>query len=273
MLPYFPERRRDYHREYGQRGHSGAYYRLANQNAARTDSWPLSGLPPGSDLSFLRAQLLDRWDMEHGIMLPLHAAGRQLNLGYAAARSAAINDWQVAEWIEREPRLWGSIIVAYEDGARTRADRFAKVGWPDSSSLPSPAYSVTVAEGRSCVALGTPGSTTSEPANPTSTRRLFACAPTKLTSRPAARWRRPLPPLPSRRSPVPEREPAGYRESSAVRTSPRRIPFSSISATSWSTFPAKLDWSPVRAVRSSRGPGQTPSAEQSSRGARSLTQA
>src|ERR1700730_3531785 len=75
LLPYLPEKWRHYHQEYGSRGHGGAYYPLANQNAARTDSWPPSGLPPGSDFGFLRDQLLDRWDLEHGIMLPLHAAG------------------------------------------------------------------------------------------------------------------------------------------------------------------------------------------------------
>ena len=122
LLSYLPQKWRDYHQEYGSRGHGGASYPLANQNAARTDSWPPSGLPPGSDLTFLRAQLLDRWDMEHGIMLPLHAAGRQLNLGYGAARSSAINDWQIAEWIDPEPRLWGSIIVAYEDGELAAAE-------------------------------------------------------------------------------------------------------------------------------------------------------
>lgn len=122
LIPYLPEKWREYHREYGSRGHAGAYYPLANQNAARTDSWPPSGLPPGSDLGFLREQLLDFWNLEYGIMLPLLASGRQLNLGYGAARSSAINDWQIAEWAEVEPRLLGSIIVPYEDGPLAAAE-------------------------------------------------------------------------------------------------------------------------------------------------------
>ncbi len=122
FLKYLPEKWRQYHQEYGGRRHSGAYYPLANQNAARTDSWPPSGLPPGSDLSFLREQLLDLWDLEYGMMLPLLAVGNQLNLGYGAARASAINDWQVEEWIEHEPRLRGSIIVAYEDAALAAAE-------------------------------------------------------------------------------------------------------------------------------------------------------
>jgi predicted TIM-barrel fold metal-dependent hydrolase len=122
LLKYFPERWRDYHAEYGPRFYSGAYYPLANQNAARTDSWPPSGLPPGSDLDFLREQLLDRWELEYGLMLPLYAVGGQLNLGYGTARAIAINDWQVEEWAQREPRLRGSIVVAYEDPPSAAAE-------------------------------------------------------------------------------------------------------------------------------------------------------
>ena len=122
LLKYLPERWRRHHEEYGSRGYSGAYYPLANQNAARTDSWPPSGLPPGSDLAFLREQLLDLWDLEYGILLPLLGAGRQVNLGYGAARASAINDWQIEEWIEKEPRLRGSIIVAFEDAELSAAE-------------------------------------------------------------------------------------------------------------------------------------------------------
>ena len=39
-----------------------------------------------------------------------------LNLEYGAALSSAVNDWQIAEWVEQDKRLRGSILVAYEDG-------------------------------------------------------------------------------------------------------------------------------------------------------------
>jgi predicted TIM-barrel fold metal-dependent hydrolase len=60
--------------------------------------------------------------MEHGICLPLLGAGRQLNLEYGAARCSAINDWQLAEWIEPEPRLRASIVAPYEDGDLAAAE-------------------------------------------------------------------------------------------------------------------------------------------------------
>ncbi len=56
---YMSARWRQHHEMFGLRGPAGAHYPRANQDAARTDSWPPSGQPPGSDLAFLREQLLD----------------------------------------------------------------------------------------------------------------------------------------------------------------------------------------------------------------------
>lgn len=116
LTKYLPERWRRHHETFGGRGHAGAYYPRANMNAARTDSWPPSGLPPGADLDFLRMQLLDTWDLEYGVLNPLLGAGGQLNLEYGAAMAQAINDWQLAEMVEPERRLRASMIVAFEDG-------------------------------------------------------------------------------------------------------------------------------------------------------------
>jgi uncharacterized protein len=127
LAKHLPERWRQHHETFGGRAHAGAYYPRANPNAARTDSWPPSGLPPGSDLDFLRYQLLDEWGIEYGILNPLLGSGGQLNLEYAAALSRATNDWQFAEWIEPEPRLRASMVVAYEDG-QLAADEIHRIG-------------------------------------------------------------------------------------------------------------------------------------------------
>src|SRR3546814_14579994 len=44
------------------------------------------------------------------------------NVDFAIAYCRAINDWQVAEWTSQEPRLKGSIVVPYEDGAASAAE-------------------------------------------------------------------------------------------------------------------------------------------------------
>lgn len=128
LLKYLPVRWQRHHEMIGGRGHLGSAYPRAMKNAARHDAWPPSGLPPGGDLEFMRQQLLDHWEMEYGILNCLHGAGGQVNLEYGAAEARAINDWQIAEWLELEPRLRASIIVPYEDGDLTAAeiDRVAK---------------------------------------------------------------------------------------------------------------------------------------------------
>src|ERR671936_1587686 len=78
LHPYLSERWRTHHETFGDRGFAGAYYPRANLNAARTDAWPPSGLPPGSDLAFLREHLLDTWGITYGILNPLIGAGGQL---------------------------------------------------------------------------------------------------------------------------------------------------------------------------------------------------
>lgn len=116
LLPYLSERWRKHHKTFGMRGHVGSAYPRAMPNAARHDSWPPSGLPPGADLPFMQQQWLDEWDMEYGILNPLVGAGGQLNLEYGAALAQAINEWQIAEWLDPEPRLRASMVVPYEDG-------------------------------------------------------------------------------------------------------------------------------------------------------------
>ncbi len=119
---YLPDRWRKYNQMVGMRGYYGSYYPRIVPNAARRDAWPPSGLPPGSDLSFMQEQLLDSWDIEYGILNCLSGVGGQLNLEYGAALSQAINDWQIDEWLEKEPRLRASITVPYEDGELAAAE-------------------------------------------------------------------------------------------------------------------------------------------------------
>ncbi len=130
LYKYLPERWRRYHQMIGLRGHYGSYYPRAVRNAARLDSWPPSGSPPGSDLAFMREQLLDEWEMDYGILNCLFPAGGQVNLEYGAALATAINDWQIAEWTDLEPRLRASILLPYEDGDLAAAEIHRCAGQP-----------------------------------------------------------------------------------------------------------------------------------------------
>lgn len=113
LYPYLSTRWRRHLELFGMRGPTGGVYpRLTNY---RTDSWPPNGGYPGSNLDFLRAQLLDGWGVEVGVLIPLTGVGRQNNLELDAALARAVNDWQCADWLDREPRLRASIVVPFED--------------------------------------------------------------------------------------------------------------------------------------------------------------
>ena len=121
LLPYLSKEWRDYQKQFGSFGYSATVYPRNNQNAARTDSWPPNGKPPGSDLPFMQEQLLDAWGIEYGVLNCLAPAGAR-RFDQATAVAQAMNEWQVAEWLDPEPRLRGSIIVAHEDGAIAAAE-------------------------------------------------------------------------------------------------------------------------------------------------------
>lgn len=122
----------------------GAFYPSLIDDASRADSWPPSGNPPGSDLDFLRQQLLETWDIKFGVLNCHELDSLQPNLEYAAALARAANDWQVVEWLDPEPRLRASIIVPHEDGALAAAEierrsddpRFVQVLLPAQTAEP-----------------------------------------------------------------------------------------------------------------------------------------
>lgn len=122
LRSYLDEPWQNYHRTYGSRGFDGSHYPRAMPNAARHDAWPEDGTPPGSNLPLLQEQLLDRWNIEIGVLNPLVGAGEQRNLAFGAAFARATNEWQLAEWLEPEPRLRASIIVPWEDGQLSAAE-------------------------------------------------------------------------------------------------------------------------------------------------------
>ncbi|MDQ2683582.1 MAG: amidohydrolase family protein, partial [Chloroflexota bacterium] len=113
---------RHHHQTFGGRGFTGMSVPRTYPNASRMDSYPPNGGPPGSDLDFMRTQLLDAWDIEYGILQPLMGAASMRNLEYGAALSSAINEWQIAEWLEPEPRLRASLVVPCDDGDLAAAE-------------------------------------------------------------------------------------------------------------------------------------------------------
>ena len=98
-------------------------YPKAAPALSRTDAWPPGGGPPGSDLAFLQAQLLDAYGVEHAMLHLLTPTGMDLrNQAFGAAVCRAVNEWQVAEWTSRDKRLHAAITVPGEDATASVAE-------------------------------------------------------------------------------------------------------------------------------------------------------
>ena len=128
ILPRLPERwRTRYANEHSGRGARG---RRATTRAGATgasgSTRPCPAVPPGSDIGLIRTQLLEEYDTDIAILIPLTFV-LEGPAEYKAALCRAINDWLAQEWLDRDPRLRGSVNVPFDspDLAVAEIERFA----------------------------------------------------------------------------------------------------------------------------------------------------
>src|SRR5207237_10214872 len=71
------------------------------------------GKPAGSglNLELIQKEVLDPWNVEVGILNCAYAVDSLHNPDTAAAMAAAVNDWLIAEWLEKDSRLRASVVV------------------------------------------------------------------------------------------------------------------------------------------------------------------
>lgn len=96
LLPYLPSRWRSHLQLVGTRTYSPytkgyVYPKVSPAGGCRLDTWPPSGGPPGSDLEFMRKQLLDAYGVSHAILNCLYRAAEERNEEYGAALARAVN--------------------------------------------------------------------------------------------------------------------------------------------------------------------------------------
>jgi hypothetical protein len=136
LYPFLSERWRQHLETFGplprQGSQAGQAYPKGQPNGGRLDAWPPGGGKPGSDLGFLRRQLLDEHNICFGVMNVTGENGQYCqNQDLGAALCRAINEWQVAEWTSKERRLKASIVVPYEDAPAAVAEIEHWAGHPD----------------------------------------------------------------------------------------------------------------------------------------------
>src|SRR5258707_7460518 len=126
LFPYLSEHWREYIRTSAFKGAVDTAY----PPNAPTTVQPGTPKPDGS-LAQIQRQVLDPWNVEFGILNCTYGIDGLHNPDTAAAMAAAVNDWLIAEWLDKEPRLRASVEVP------TRVPAIAALQIDRISSSPS----------------------------------------------------------------------------------------------------------------------------------------
>jgi hypothetical protein len=111
LLPYLPDYWQEYVTQSDFKGPAANVYAPAIPFGGHPDTQPADGGMAGSDLSLLREQVLDALGVEYGILNCAYAVESFHNPYGVAALASAVNDWQIVEWLEPEPRLRAALVV------------------------------------------------------------------------------------------------------------------------------------------------------------------
>lgn len=115
--PYQSEMWLQWARERGWKGPVGvadAY--PPNAPTSVRDEWrPAGGAVPASELGMLQRDLLDPLGVEHAVVTCYYGVDSLRHPDWAAALAAAVNDWLLDQWLEKDPRLVGSIVIPARD--------------------------------------------------------------------------------------------------------------------------------------------------------------
>ena len=121
LQAHLPDHWVDYTSHSGFRGPDASDYPPGLPLTARADFRDGDG-PPGSTLAQVRGHVLDAWELEHGILTCNYQASSVHNADLGAALAAAVNTWQIEEWLEPEPRLRASVVVPSQDPVLAAAE-------------------------------------------------------------------------------------------------------------------------------------------------------
>jgi predicted TIM-barrel fold metal-dependent hydrolase len=94
----------------------------ANSPLSMREDWRRKPDASESDLDLLRRQALDPFGTRIAICSMLHGAIALFNEDMGAAICSAVNDYVAAEWLDKEPRLRGSILVTGQNADHAVAE-------------------------------------------------------------------------------------------------------------------------------------------------------
>jgi uncharacterized protein len=121
LLPYLNDYWRDQVTTRGMTDLVSQSYPTHSPISARPDWRPAKG-KPGSSLADMQVQALDPFGVRYGICNPLYGVQMVFSEDMADAFCRALNDWLVKEWLDKEPRLRGSIVIPVQSVEKSVAE-------------------------------------------------------------------------------------------------------------------------------------------------------
>ncbi len=120
LYPYMSRRWSKHIETFGLRHPNSGYYPRFMDN--REEARPPSGRRAGSEVGFAREDYLEPFHVLYAVMNPLTPVSSTLDLDLGAAMATAVNDWQIAEWLDPEPRMRASVVITPQDPVAAAAE-------------------------------------------------------------------------------------------------------------------------------------------------------
>jgi hypothetical protein len=116
LFPYMDDLWVDWILERGWKGptSASAHYPPASDRASRRE-WRPAGRTPASGVDLLRSHILDPWRVDYAIVSCYYGIDSLRHPDWAAAVCRAVNDWLIAEWLGRDPRLRATLVLPARD--------------------------------------------------------------------------------------------------------------------------------------------------------------
>jgi uncharacterized protein len=111
LFPYLSEHWREYIRTSAFKGPTDTAYPPRAATTVGPGAAVPDGKPAASSLELIQQDVLDPWNVEFGILNCAYAVDSLHNPDTAAAMAAAVNDWLLAEWLDKDTRLRASLVV------------------------------------------------------------------------------------------------------------------------------------------------------------------
>ena len=121
LLPYMNDYWRDQVTTRGMTDLVSQSYPTNSPISARPDWRPAQG-KPGSSLADMQTQALDRFGVSYGICNPLYGVQMVFSEDMQDAFCRALNDWLVKEWLDKDARLRGSIVIPTQSVEKSVAE-------------------------------------------------------------------------------------------------------------------------------------------------------